>query len=335
MRRGCGAALALALAAAAAAPAAAEDFYRGRTIDLQIGFGVGGTYDLYARAVAKWLGRHIPGEPTVVPRNMPGAGGLTAANYMYRVAPRDGTALAVTSQTIAIDQLFHVAGVAYEARDFQWIGRITTAPTIYFSWHTSPTRRVEDARTRETTLGSSGSGDTTDTPRALNRLAGTKFKLVMGYRGSNDVALAVERGEIEAGYALFSDFVFRKADWIRDKQVNLLFLVADRRQPDYPDLPLSTDFAPTDEGRRILGLFAAPAAIGRAVFTTPGVPADRLALLREAFAATLEDPGFLADAKRIGLELDPLDGAALQQNVATLLATPPDLVAKADAARRP
>jgi tripartite-type tricarboxylate transporter receptor subunit TctC len=320
---------------AAAVPAAADDFYRGRTVDLYIGFGVGGTYDLYARAVAKHLGRHVAGDPTIVPRSMPGAGGLATANYMYKVAPHDGTALAVTSQTIGIDQLFHVSGVSYETREFLWIGRMTSAPTVFFTWHTSPTKTVADARTRETTMGSSGSGDTTDTPRALNSLAGTKFKPVLGYRGSNDVWLAVERGEVEGGYALFSDLKFRKADWLRDKQVNLLFTVANRRDPDFPDLPLSEEFASDETGKRILRLFAAPGGIGRSVFTTPGVPAERLAVLRRAFGETLTDPAFLEDAKRIGLELDPLSGEELQHYVETLMQTPADLVAKADAARRP
>ena len=326
---------ALTLVLAASIPAAAEDFYRGKTVDLYIGFGVGGTYDLYARAIGMHLGAHIPGEPTVVPRSMPGAGGLAAANYMDKVAPRDGTALAVTSQTIAIDQLFHVSGVSYETRDFLWLGRITTAPTVFFTWHTSPTKTIADARLRETTMGSSGSGDTTDTPRALNSLAGTKFKLVMGYRGSNDVWLAVERSEVEGGYALFADLKFRKADWLRDKLVNLLFTVADRRSADYPDLPMSSELASTEEGKRILGLFAAPGGVGRSVFTTPGVPPDRLALLRKAFLETLKDPEFLADARRIGIELDPLGGEALQQYVAGMMATPADLIAKAEAARRP
>ena len=326
---------ALALALLLATPAVAQDFYRGKNLDLFIGFGVGGTYDLYARTLAKSLGRHIPGEPTVVPRNMPGAGGLTAANYMAKVAAHDGTALAVTSQTIAIDQLFHVSGVNYETRDFLWVGRITSAPTVFFTWHTSATKTLADARTRETTLGSSGSGDTTDTPRTLNTLAGTKFKLVTGFRGSNDVWLAVERGEVEGGYALFGDLKFRKADWLRDKLVNLLFTVADRRDPDYPDLPMSTEFAATEEGKRILALFAAPGGVGRSVFTAPEVPADRLALLRQAFAETLKDPEFQADAQRIGLELDPMSGEALQHYVAALMDTPADLIAKAEAARRP
>ncbi|HXQ51831.1 MAG TPA: tripartite tricarboxylate transporter substrate-binding protein [Stellaceae bacterium] len=328
--------LVLALLAATYQDAAADDdFYRGRTIDLYIGFGVGGTYDLYARAVANHLGRFIPGQPAIVPHSMPGAGGLVAANFMYKVAPRDGTALAITSQTMALDQVFGTAGITYDAQDFIWIGRIASAPSIFFTWHQSPTKSFADARERVTTMGSSGSGDTTDTPRALNALAGAKFKLVLGYRGSNDVALAVERGEVEGGYALWTDLKFRKADWLRDKLVNLLFLVADRRDKDYPDLPVAGDLPPTPEGKKILALFAAPVAVGRSLFTAPGVPDARVALLRQAFASTLKDPEFLADAQRIGLEVDPLGGAELQAQVRALMQTPSDLVAKAEEARRP
>ena len=328
-------ALALLCAILFAPYASAADFYRGRTIDLYIGFAVGGTYDLYGRTVAAQLGRHIPGEPSVVPRSMPGAGGLAAANFMAKVAPKDGTALAITAQTIALDQVFKTSGVAYDARDFIWIGRVASSPSIFFTWHTSPTRSFADAQGRETTLGSSGSGDTTDVPRALNHLAQAKFKLVLGYRGSNEVGLAVERGEVEGGYALWSDLKFRKADWLRDTLVNLLFLVTDRRDPAYPDLPVAAELVPTQEGKRIIALFAAPSAIGRSFFTTPGVPADRVAILRQAFAATLADPAFLADAQRIGLDVDPLSGAELEIRIRALLATLADLIAAAEDARAP
>jgi tripartite-type tricarboxylate transporter receptor subunit TctC len=321
---------------AAFAPAAvAQDFYKGRTVNLYIGFGVGGSYDLYGRLVAQHLGRHIAGEPTIVPVQMPGAGGLAAASYMANVAAKDGTALAITSQTVVLDQLFKLSGVAYDAEKFNWIGRVTQSATLFFTWHSSPTKTFADAQKRETTLGSSGSGDTTDAPRALDKLAGAKFKLVLGYRGSNEVQLAIERGEIEGGYALWSDFKFRKADWLRDKQVNLLFFVADAHDPDFPGVPLAEELMPTPEAKRIMALFAAPGVVGRSFFAAPGVPPARIALLRQAFADMLADPAFLADAKRVGLALDPMSGAQLQERVRALLATPADLVAKADQVRQP
>jgi tripartite-type tricarboxylate transporter receptor subunit TctC len=324
------------LALCLAAPGAhAQDFYKGRTVSLYIGFGVGGSYDLYGRLVAQHLGRHLPGAPTIVPIQMPGAGGLAAANYMAKVAAKNGTAIAISSQTIVLDQLTGVSGVAYDARDFPWLGRVTTSATLFFTWRSSATKRFADAQTRETTMGSSGSGDTTDPLRALNALAGAKFKLVLGYRGSNDVQLAIERGEIEGGYALWSDFKFRQADWLRDKQVNLLFFVGDKRDPNYPDVPLAEELVPSEEGKRIMALFAAPSVVGRSFFTAPGVPVARVALLRQAFAAMLADRDFLADAQRVGLALDPMSGAELQENVRALLATPADLVAKANKVREP
>lgn len=317
------------------ARAGAAEFYTGKTIDLYIGFGVGGTYDLYARLVAQFLGRHIPGAPAIVPRSMPGAGGLAAANYMSRVAARDGTALAITSQTVGVDQLFGVEGVAYDALKFNWIGRVASSQTIFFTWHDSPTKSFADALKRETSFGSSGSGDTTDTPRALNRLAGTKFKLVIGYRGSTDVMLAVERGEVEGGYALWSEFKSHKADWLSDHQVNLLYFMADERMKDYPEIPLSEELVASDEARQILHLFSSPGVIGRAIFTAPAVPEARVALLRQAFLAMLADRDFLAEAARIGLAVDPLSGAELQLRVQQLMRTPADLITKAEAARRP
>jgi tripartite-type tricarboxylate transporter receptor subunit TctC len=330
------AALAL-LAALAFAPhaAKAQDFYRGRTVTLYVGFGVGGTYDLYARAVAQHLGRHIPGSPTVVVVNMPGAGGIAAANYMYRVAPKDGTALALTAQSVATDQLFGVEGIQYDVRRFIWVGRITPVETVFFTWHTSPTKTFADAQKRETTMGSSGSGDTVDPPRALNQYAGSHFKLVQGYRGSNDVALAVERGEVDGGYAAWADLAYRNHDWIEQKQVNLLFFMADRHPKLAPDVPLGTELAPTDEGKAIMGLFTAPNVIGRSILTTPDVPAARVAILRQAFAATLDDAAFQADAQKIGLVPEGMSGDELGSRVAALMATPADLVKKAEAIRQP
>ena len=265
---------------------------------------------------------------------MPGAGGIAAANYMYRVAPKDGTAIAITAQSVATNRLFGVEGIQYDVRRFIWIGRITPVETIFFTWHSSPTRNFADAQHRETTIGSSGSGDTVDPPRALNAYAGAHFKMVLGYRGSNDVALAVERGEVDGGYALWSDLKFRNAEWLEKKLVNLLFFMADRHPRLAPDVPLGTELAPTAEGKAILGLFTAPNVIGRSILTTPDVPANRVAVLRQAFAATLDDPDFRADAQKIGLVPELMSGDELGERVRTLMATPADLVQKAQAIRR-
>jgi len=326
--------VALALAALLALPAHAADFYAGKTVNLYIGFAPGGTYDLFGRVVSHHLGKKLPGSPTVVVRNMPGAGSVALSNYMMKVAPKDGTALAVVSESVAVDQILQNPGVEYDAAKFNWIGRMATSSSVFFAWHTSPTKTFADARKRETLMGSSGSGLTTDTPRALNALAGSKFKIITGYRGSTEVMLAQERGEVEVGYALWTDFKARKADWIAEKKVNPLFFIAGARVPEFPQVPVSHELGSDAESNRVLGLFASSNAIGRALYTTPDVPPAQLAALRTAFTAMVADPAFHADAQQATLVLDPLDGPALQKIVAQSLALPKALVEKAKQARK-
>lgn len=260
---------------------------------------------------------------------MPGAGGIVAANYMDQIAPHDGTVLLVPSEAVGLDQLFGTTGVAYDGAKFLWVGRITPSETAYFTWFTSPVKTFADLQKRETTFGSSGSGATTDAPHALMALAGAKFKLVLGYRGSADVMLAFERGEIEGAYALWPDLQRRKAEWIAAKKLNLIFTIGEHRLKDTPDIPNLDELAPTDEGRAILKFFELTGAIGRAMLTTANVPPDRLAVLRKAFIETMADRDLLADAEKIGMPVDALDGAKLQAIVAASFRTPKDLVAKA------
>lgn len=333
-RLGCAATAIVAAALVPSVGAAAADFYAGKTINLNVGFGAGGGYDTYGRVVGRGLGRHIPGNPTIVVQNMPGAGGLKVANYMAGPAPKDGTALAIAVETVALDQALGGSGVDYDARKLNWIGRMTASTNLFFAWHTSPTRTFADAQKRETICGSSGSGTTTDAPRVLNEYAGAKFKLILGYRGSTEVLLALERGEVECGYALWSDFKARRADWVAEKKVNNLYIMATERHPDLPDVPAAAELVTTEEGKRIVALFSSGSDIGRAIFTTPDVPADRVAILRKAFTALMADPAFLAEAQQIKLHLEPLDGETLQRQVARSLDQPPALIAKAKEIRK-
>lgn len=316
----------------AASPVLAQDFYAGKTVNLYIGFGAGGGYDLYSRLIARNIGDHIPGKPNVVPNNMPGAGGLKVVSYMANVAPKDGTALAMPSDGVALEQVLAAKAPDYDAGKLQWIGRVASSTTIYMTWHTSPTKTFQDARKRETLLGSSGAGITVYMPRALNALSGTKFKLITGYRGSTEVLLAMERGEVEGGYSLLSDFRARKGDWLREKKVNVLFFIGGERVPDYPDVPLAHETAANEDDRQILKLLSA-GDIGRAIFTVPGVPAERVAVLRQAFDAMLRDPAFIADAKKAKLDLEPMSGARLQQTVQEMVQFPKHLIERARAAR--
>jgi tripartite-type tricarboxylate transporter receptor subunit TctC len=315
-----------------ASPVLAQDFYAGKTVNLYIGFGAGGGYDLYSRLIARNIGDHIPGKPNVVPNNMPGAGGLKVVSYMANVAPKDGTALAMPSDGVALEQVLAAKAPDYDAGKLQWIGRVASSTTIYMTWHTSPTKTFQDARKRETLLGSSGAGITVYMPRALNALSGTKFKLITGYRGSTEVLLAMERGEVEGGYSLLSDFRARKGDWLREKKVNVLFFIGGERVPDYPDVPLAHETAANEDDRQILKLLSA-GDIGRAIFTVPGVPAERVAVLRQAFDAMLRDPAFIADAKKAKLDLEPMSGARLQQTVQEMVQFPKHLIERARAAR--
>ena len=317
-----------------ALPAQAADFYAGKTVSLYIGFAPGGTYDLYGRVVSHHLGKQLAGNPTIVVRNMPGAGSTTLSNYMAKVAPKDGTALAIVSESVAVDQMLGNPGTEYDAAKFAWVGRMASSSSVFFSWHTSPTKTFADAQKRETLLGSSGSGLTTDTPRALNTLAGAKFKIITGYRGSTEVMLAMERGEVEVGYALWHDLKTRKADWLAEKKAYPLFFIAMARPPEFPNVPVSSELAGTAEGNRILQLFASSNAIGRAVFTTPDAAPAQLSLLRAAFTAMAADADYQADARQATLALDPLDGAALQKVVADSMAVPKDLIEKAKGARK-
>jgi tripartite-type tricarboxylate transporter receptor subunit TctC len=327
-------AAAAALAAALAVPAAAADFYAGKTISLYVGFGAGGGYDTYGRFAGRGLGKHIPGNPTVVVQNMPGAGGLKVASFMAGPAPKDGTALAVAVETLALDQALGAPGVEFDARRFNWVGRMTDSTNLFFTWHTSPTKTFADATRRETLCGSSGSGTTTDAPKVLNLYAGAKFKLILGYRGSTEVLLAMERGEVECGYALWSDFKARRPDWITGKKVNNLYIMATGRQPDLPGVPAAAELVTSDEGKQIVDLFSSGSDIGRSVFTTPDVPADRVEILRRAFTAMIADPAFLAEAQQAKLHLNPLDGATLQAQVARSMSHPPELIAKAKEVRK-
>lgn len=317
-----------------AGPCAADDFYERRTINLYVGFNSGGGYDLYGRLLARHLGRHIPGQPRVVPQNMPGAAGLKVANYIYQVAPQDGTALGLAAEAIALEQALGGTGTEYDAAKLGWVGRIAPSASITFTWHTSKVRNIEDARKHESVIGATGvTGITSYTPRALNRLAGTRFKLVTGYTGSSNVLLALERNEVEGGFGIWPEFMSQKPDWISGKKINVLYIVAARRAPEIPDVPTTAELGTSPEANAVLAFLASTVEVGRAVFTTPGLPPERLSLLREAFSRTMADDEFKQDAERSGLRIDPLSGAELQRQISDVINSPRDIVEKAKAAR--
>ncbi len=307
------------------------DFYKGRDLDLYIGYSPGGAYDLYARTIGRRMGAHLPGAPTLVPKNLEGAGSLRLANYLYRVAPKDGSAFGTIGRGIAFDPLLIGQGDAFDAQKFGWIGSANNEVSLCVVLKSSGITRFEDLYTKEITVGGTGtSADTDQFPRVLNSVLGTHFKIVEGYPGGNDVAMAMERGEVQGrcGWSWSSIKSSHKA-WIDDNKIILLVQLSLGKHPELPDVPLVTDFAKTDEQRQILKMIFARQVMGRPYLAPPGLPPDRLAVLRQAFMDTMTDKDFVADADKIQIEINPVSGADVDKLVKDVYATPPDIIAKA------
>lgn len=312
-------------------PAAAGGFYDGKTLEIIVSSGVGAdSYDTLSRMVARHIGRHLPGNPAVVVRNMPGAGGILAANELYNIAPRDGTVIAMLDQSIYETQLFRVPALRADVNKMNWIGRIISNNAVLVAWHTAAVKKIEDAYSKELVICSTGSSSQLRWTM-LKRLLGVKFKLITGYKGTGDGLLAVERGEVEALSMPWTVFRVIRADWLRDKKVNVLLQTGLDKAPDLPQVPRLVDLAGNDEQRQILELFSQPEKVGRALTAPPGLPPPRIAELRSAFAATLEDSDFLADAENMHLDLSPLPGAELQAMIEKAFDYAPAIVEKAQA----
>jgi len=307
------------------------DFYHGRTVQLLIGYSTGGGYDTYARALARYLGKHIPGNPTIVPQNMPGAGSLKLMNFLYAVAPKDGGTFGTIGRGIPLEPLLGGEGASFDPNKMSWIGSITNEVSICMSWHTSPIRSFDDLMTQELVVGSTGSGsDTEILPTVARSILGAKFKIVAGYPGGADVLLAIERGEVagRCGWS-WSSVNATRPSWITENKMNLLFQVGLEKHPDLPNVPLILDLAKTEQQRAALKLIFSQQLLARPYVAPPGVPAERITALRQAFDATMTDPDFVAEAGRIELELNPIGGARLQQLLAEVYAAPSDVVALA------
>ena len=310
--------------------ASAQDHYKGKTVTVFVGFEPGGSYDFYGRLLARHIGKHLPGTPTVVASSMPGAGGIRAANHLFSAAPKDGTAIGIVTQTLSLEELLGNAAVRYKADQFTWIGRVTDVVGIMMSWHTSPTRTPADLTKRETPIATTGPGSVTyGFPKLLNGLGSTRFKIVSGYQGAAGGMLAMERGETEAATTDWNTLRTAKADWLKDKKVNLLMVYAGSRAKDLPEVPAPAEFASTAEGKQILTVYASGQdVIGRAFLAPPALPAERTAELRKAFDAAMADPELKAEIDRSTADFNPMPGAELQKRVVELANVPPVLVAK-------
>ena len=319
------------LLAAAATPAQAQsvaDFYKGKTVNVLIGVGVGGEYDLQARLVARHIGKHIPGHPNVVPQNMIGAGGINMANHLYNTATRDGTFIGMMGNNFPATQAVGGKSVKFDAGKFQWLGTIAPVVETMAVWHTAGVKTIDDLRKQEIVAGASGRGAITYFyPMMMNAFLGTKFKIVTGYPGGNQINLAMERGEVQARNNTWSSWKATRPQWIKDKQI---FVVAQAgpRAPDL-DAPSVEELAKTPDDRLTIELIVSGTQLGRPFATTPDVPADRLAALRNAFRETMKDPEFLKDAAQMNFEVDPVYGEPMQKTVEKIMSTPKNLAMRA------
>ena len=303
---------------------AVEDFYRGKKIDLIIGYSPGGTYDLYARLVARHLADFIPGKPLIVPRNMPGAGSRAAANWVYNVAPKDGTVLATADQSLSLEQAAGDKRINFDTRKFIYIGNPNVENNTTAAWAASGIKTIDDAKKREVTAGATGGSTSSQYPKAMNALLGTRFKIVLGYPGGNDINLAMERGEVDVrGSNSWSSWKTTRPDWVAQKKINILVQIGLTKAPDLPDVPLLMDLGANDEDRQLLRVMSASTQIGRPIFTAPDVPADRVAALRKAFDTMVHDPAFIAEAKQAKFDIEPTTGEAMQKIVTEMMAIPP------------
>src|SRR5215470_2956435 len=312
------------------------DFYRGRQINMILSADAGGGYASYANAFAPYFSNHIPGKPQVVVQNMPGAGGIRAMTYFATVAPRDGTTVGFVHSSVPFAPLFGAPGAKFDPREMQWIGSMNSATAICVAWHTSPIKTAQDLFDKEFVVGSSGAGSQMETfPIMLNRLFGMKTRVVSGYKGGNEIYLAMERGEIDGRCAgLVSSINATRPDWFAHKKVNVPIQVALARDPLFPDVPAVGEFAKDARTRQIIELLVAPQQMDRPLLVPPGVPAERVAALRAAFHASMTDPGFIAEAARQHLELKELDGNAVAGMIDAAYALSPEVIrAAADAVR--
>ena len=316
----CGLALATPLAARADA---IEDFYRGKTLDLVIGYTPGGTYDLYARLVGRFLGDFIPGKPRIIVRNMPGGGSRVATGWVYNIAPKDGTVLATADQSLSIEQAMGDKALTIDTNRLQYIGNPNQDNNTTAAWHASGIKTIDDAKTREVTAGATGGSTSSQYPKAMNALLGTKFRIIMGYPGGNDINLALERGEVQVrGSNAWGAWKSTRPQWLKEGKLNILVQIGLHKAPDLPNVPLLMDLAKNDDDRLVLKLLSAPTTIGRPIFVAPGVPAERVKALRDAFDRMMKDKTFLDAAAKESFDIDPVSGEEMQKIVSEITSAP-------------
>jgi tripartite-type tricarboxylate transporter receptor subunit TctC len=328
------AALALAFAAFAAPALAANapvDFYKDKTLTIYVGVEASSGYALDGRLLGQFFSRHVPGHPTAVVKFMPGAATLVLANYLYNVAPRDGTVFGLIHERMGLQPLIDPTGIKYDALKFNWIGAMSNQLSVCFVWHESSVQTIEDAKTREVLVaGTNVGGSSVVFPRVLNETLGTKFKVVRGYRGTDEINLALERGEAEGrcGYG-WGGLKATKPDWVRDNSIRVIMQMGLKKAPDLPDIPLIVDVVKDPANKQALDFLLGSSVMSRPFVAPPGMPKDRVKILRDAFDATISDPDFLAQGAKQNMELSPISGVEIQDLLVRLYATPPAVIEQA------
>jgi tripartite-type tricarboxylate transporter receptor subunit TctC len=321
------------LSTGAAADPVAE-FYKGKTVDMYVGFTVGGGYDLYARLVARHIGRYIPGSPTVVVKNMTGAGSVRLANFLYASAPKDGTVIGAFARGVPFDPLLGNPGPQFEdGSKFSFVGSANAESSVCAAWKGTGFKTFDDMKSREiVTGGINASNESDQHPKVLNAVLGTKIKLVTGYPGGNDITLAMERGEVQArcGWS-WSSVKSSHSNWLKDGTLVVLIQNGLEKHEDMPNVPLIMDLAKGEEEQQMLRLVFGPQKMGRPFAAPPGIPADRLAALRKAFDAVMKDPALLAEAEKAQLEITPISGQEMESLVQAAYKTPPEIARRVGA----
>lgn len=319
------------------------DFYKDRQIRFVIGSNTGGGYDSYGRLFAAHLGRHLAGNPTVVPSNMPGASGMKSAAYLSQVAPSDGSTIAIFNQSMGQRQVLEPRAAAqFDVSQFNWLGAMGSSVNVFITWHTTGIKTLEDAKAKDVVMGAlSDSGGNAVYPLLLNRFLGTRFKVVTGYKGGNTIQLAMERGEVDGrGSVVWTSMKAGWPQWIAEKKINILVQLGLKKDPDLPDVPLLIDLAKDPQQASLFRLISSDTVMGFPIVAPPKVPAERVAALRRAFEATMADSAFLADARKRGLPIHPSSGTDVQQVIEGMIGTPKEVVALlkqaiADAKQKP
>jgi tripartite-type tricarboxylate transporter receptor subunit TctC len=318
------------------APACAQaldgaPFYRGKTIRIVISTGVAGGYAEYARVIAEHMGRHIAGNPNFIVQSMPGAGGLQAANYLFTQAPQDGTTIGIVHSSVPLAPLWGSKGVRFETLKFNWLGSLDRVDGMCISWNASPIRTWGDMLTKEMTVGSSGAGSQMETyPAVLNKLFGTKIKVIAGYKDGVAVYIAMERGELDGRCGgQLTVIKSTRPHWLTERKIQVPILIAQKRSPDFPDTPTVMEFVKDEPTRQQLDLVMLTQGLDRPVMLPPGVPAERVRELRAAFDATMADPAFRAEIERRNLHIDPIPGEEMAKAFERAFALPPEIIAGA------